>query len=209
MVKMLTMSCVALCLFTSTDVKAVAVTTNSGSGLAASYTSLANAITALNAAVISSPVVITCAASGTETTPAGGFSITASGTAVNTITITGSSSTITAFTPQASGILVDAIFKLVGADFVTIQGFTMLENAANTTTAAGTNNMTEWGVALLERASSTIDGSQSNTIQNNTISLSRLYQNSFGIYSNPNHTPTAVTTTVVLTNALEPITTMP
>lgn len=35
------------------------VTTNSGSGLAATYTTLASAITALNAATITSPVVIT------------------------------------------------------------------------------------------------------------------------------------------------------
>ena len=34
--------------------------------------------------------------------------------------------------PQTVGNLNDAIFKLVGADFVTIQGFTMQENAANT-----------------------------------------------------------------------------
>ena len=37
-----------------------AVTTNSGSGLAATYPSLAAAVSALNAATITSPVVITC-----------------------------------------------------------------------------------------------------------------------------------------------------
>ena len=62
----------------------------------------------------------------------------------------------------------------------------MLENAANLVTVAGTNNMTEWGVALLYE--STIDGAQNNTIQSNLIDLNRTYQNTFGIYSNSSHT---------------------
>ena len=99
------------------------VTTNSGSGLAPTYTSLAAAITALNAATITSPVTITL--TGNETAPAGGYSITAQGSATNTIDINGVTSTITAFTPQTSGNLNDAIFKFVGADFVTIRDFTM------------------------------------------------------------------------------------
>ncbi|MBL0102454.1 MAG: hypothetical protein IPP51_00955 [Bacteroidetes bacterium] len=83
-------SCVALCLFTSqADAQ---VTTNSGSGLAPTYTSLADAITALNAATITGPVTITL--TGNETAPAGGYSITATGTSTNTIVISGSSSTI-------------------------------------------------------------------------------------------------------------------
>ncbi len=171
------------------------VTTNSGSGLAPTYTSLAAAITALNAATITSPVTITL--TGNETAPAGGYSITAQGSATNTIDINGVTSTITAFTPQTSGNLNDAIFKLVGADFVTIRDFTMQENAANTTTAAGTNNMTEWGVALLY--ASTTNGASNCTIQNNVISLNRTYQNTFGIYSNSTHSATAPTTSATAT----------
>ena len=64
------------------------VTTNGGSGLAATYPSLSAAVTALNAATISSPVVITL--SGNETAPAGGYNITATGTSTNNITIKGS-----------------------------------------------------------------------------------------------------------------------
>ena len=57
------MSCVALCLFASTNASAqFSVTTNGGSGLAATYPSLADAITALNGATITAPVVITCQA---------------------------------------------------------------------------------------------------------------------------------------------------
>ncbi len=164
------------------------VTTNSGSGLAATYPDLASAISALNAATITSPVTITLA--GNETAPVGGYTITAQGTGVNTIIISGSSSTITAFTPQVSGSLNDAIFKLVGADFVTIQNFTMQENGSNTTTAVATNNMTEFGIALLY--ASLTNGSQNNTIQNNTISLNRTSLNTFGVYSNTRHAPNAI-----------------
>ncbi|WP_177729850.1 T9SS type A sorting domain-containing protein [Flavobacterium inviolabile] len=189
--------CLMFFLFVSVFVANAQVATNGGSGLSATYPNLASAITALNAATISGPVVITL--SGNETAPAGGYVITAEGTAVNTITIVGSTSTITAPTPQTSGALNDAIFKLVGADWVTIQGFTMQENAANSTTAAGTNNMTEWGVALLY--ASTTNGAQNNTILNNTIDLNRTYQNTFGIYSNSVHSGTTVTTAATATGA--------
>ena len=162
---------------------------------------MAAAITALNAATINTPVVITCP-TGTETAPAGGYSITATGTVTNTITIQGNgaaNSIITAFTPQTSGNLNDGIFKIVGGDYITISGFALQENAANTTTAAGTNNMTEWGVALLY--ASTTDGCQNISIINNTITLNRTYQNTFGIYSNSTHSATAVTTSATATGA--------
>lgn len=174
------------------------VTTNSGSGLAATYPSLSAAITALNAATISSPVVITL--TGNETAPVGGYSITAQGTTTNTIIIEGSSSTITAATGLTAGALNDAIFKLVGADNVTIRTFTMQENAANTTIAPATNNMTEWGVALLY--ATTTDGCQNISILNNTISLGSTYQNAFGIYANSTHSLAAVTTSATATGTL-------
>jgi hypothetical protein len=183
-------------LFTST-VSSAQVATNSGSGLNPTYPDLASAITALNGAVISDPVVITL--TGNETAPVGGYAITAQGTAVNTIVIEGNASTITAPTPQASGVLTDAVFKLVGADWVTLQGFTMLENVANTTTVGASNNMTEWGVAILYATAA--NGAQNNTIQNNTIDLNRTYQNTFGVYSNSTHTATSATVSVTATGA--------
>ncbi|TBX65986.1 hypothetical protein EZL74_11475 [Flavobacterium silvisoli] len=157
------------------------VTTNGGSGLAGTYGSLSAAITALNGATITSPVVITL--SGNETAPAGGYSITKSGTSTNTITIQGSSSTITASSGLTAGSKTDAIFKIIGGDYITIQNFTMVENSANTTAAVATNNMTEFGVALF--AASTTDGAQNNTIQNNIITLSSAtgYQNAIGVFS--------------------------
>ncbi|MFT3911076.1 MAG: hypothetical protein QM737_16775 [Ferruginibacter sp.] len=179
-----------------------AVTTNGGSGLAGTYPNLAAAITALNAATITSPVVITCP-TGTETCPAGGYSITATGTVTNTIIIQGNgaaNSIITAPSPAGTaGNLNDAIFKIIGGDYITIQGFAMNENAANTTTTAASNNMVEWGVALLYATST--NGAQNVTIQNNSITLNKTYQNSFGIYSNSTHTATAPTTSASATTA--------
>ncbi len=181
-------------LFSTASFSQVTVTnpTNTTPNLAATYTSLANAITALDGiTAISGPVTISLTAGNPQTAPAGGYVIqfAATTTAANNITITGNNNTITAFTPQASGNINDAIFKLIGVDYVSISNFTMQENPANTTTAVATNNMTEWGVALL-RASAT-DGAQNNTIQNNTISLDRSYSNTFGIYSSSIHTAIA------------------
>jgi hypothetical protein len=162
--------------------------TNTTPNLAASYTSLADAITALSGiTAISGPVTLTAAA-GAETAPAGGYVINfvAATTATNNVTITGTpTTTITASGAHTVGALNDAIFKIIGSDFVTIRDFTMQENPANTTTVVATNNMTEWGVALLY--ASTTNGAKSNSIRSNTISLSRLYSNTFGVYSNVRH----------------------
>jgi len=169
---------------------------NTTPNLAATYTSLANAVTALGGiTAISGPVIITLDAGNPQTAPAGGYVIqfTAATTAANNITIAGSNNVITAFTPQTTGNINDAIFKLIGADYITIRDFTIQENAANTVnTPAASNNMTEWGVALLR--ATTTDGAQNNIIQNNTISLNRNYRNSFGIYSNARHASTTPTT---------------
>ncbi|MEI2748132.1 MAG: T9SS type A sorting domain-containing protein [Ferruginibacter sp.] len=169
----------------------LAVTTNGGSGLAASYTSLEAAITALNAATISTPVIITCAA-GNEIVPSGGLRITAEGSLLAPIVIQGagsSASILRAKNPSSSpGSFTDAIIKILGADWVTIQGFGIYENAANTNLADVSNNMTEWGVAVLY--ANTSNGAQHITIQDNIIDLNRSYKNSFGIYSNSTHSAT-------------------
>lgn len=169
---------------------------NTTPGLNPTYPDLATAITALNSqTAISGPVTITLAAGNPQTAPSGGYAITAAlsgASATNTVTLDGTGNIITAPTPQASGVLTDAIFKFIGSDFMTLQNFVMNENAANTTTAAATNNMTEFGVALFY--ASTTNGAQNITIQNNTITLNRTYQNTFGIYSNSTHPATSITT---------------
>ncbi len=160
---------------------------NTTPALADAYTSLADAITDLQAiTAISGPVTITLTGNNPETAPAGGYVISfATTTTLSTpIVIEGNNNIITAAL-QPVGSSSDAIFKIVGADYITIRGFTMQENLANTSMTPIVNTMTEWGVALLNASVS--NGAQHNTIQNNTISLNRDYPNSFGIYSNTNH----------------------
>ncbi len=200
----------ALCLIAFTASGQVTVTnpTNTTPNLSATYTSLANAITALNGiTAISGPVTISLTAGNNQIAPAGGYNISfsASTTAATPITISGNNNTITAFTPQVTGSLTDALFKLRGADFITLQNFVLEENPLNTATGGATpnnvttgNNMTEWGVALL--CASTSNGAQNNTILNNTISLNKTYRNTFGIYSNTRHTSTVVDNDVAIIN---------
>lgn len=170
------------------------------------YANLALAIADLNTVGVGSGgVTLNLIAGNPQTNPAGGYVIGGAGSlvlttanALNPIIITGNGNTITAPNPAGTaGALNDAIFKFIGADFVTIQGFVLNENAANTTTAAGTNNMIEWGVAFLYV--STTDGCQNNTIQDNTISLNRNYQNTFGIYSNTRHNSTSISVSAEVT----------
>ena len=171
------------------------------------YATLAAAITDLNAQGVDvGGVTLNLLAGNPEIAPAGGYVIGGAGSAVltttgsgNQVIIQGNGNTITASAALVVGALNDAIFKLIGADWITITGFTMQENPANTVTTAATNNMTEWGVALLYVT--TTDGAQNNTIQDNTITLNRTYPNTFGIYSNSTHSATAVTTSATATGA--------
>lgn len=197
--------CIVFFLFSFQWVSAQVVTVtnpaNTTPALAATYTSLANAISALNGiTAIAGPVIITLNPGNPQTTPAGGYTInfTAATTAANYVRINGSGNTITAFTPQPSGSYIDALFKIIGSDYLTLENFIMRENPANTVIAISTNNMTEWGVALLVNGKT--NGAQHNTIQNNQISLNRNYPNTFGIYLNSSHTPTAVGSDGQVTN---------
>jgi len=147
------------------------------------FLSLAAAVTAINGLTITGPVIANCA-TGTETSPAGGYNITATGTSANTITIQGngaSNTIITASSTHTVGSYTDAVIKITGGDYITISGF-KLQESSNSTIAAATNNMTEFGIALFN--SSATNGAKNNTIQNNTISLGATYPNTIGIYSN-------------------------
>lgn len=159
------------------------------------YATLEAALLDLNAqGVGAGGVTINLLAGNPQTAPAGGYVVNlaaGNATAANPITLRGNGNTITASAALASGSLTDAIFKVIGEDHVTIENFVMQENAANTTTTAGSNNMTEWGVALLYRT--TTDNAQNVTIRNNQITLNRTYQNTFGIYANATHSATAPT----------------
>ena len=137
------------------------------------------------------------AAGYTETAPVGGFSITATGTAANPIKFvksgSGSNPTFTAPVQDTTNPYDDAIFKIIGGDYITIDGFTMQERTTGTFTYSGTsNNVTEFGVALFYASSS--NGAQNCTIKNCTIDMDINGGNSYGIYSNSSHNSTAPTT---------------
>lgn len=175
------------------SVNAQVTVTNPGNttpGLAATYLSLAAAITDFNLqTAISGPVIITLDPGNPQTAPVGGYAIRAllaGASSTNTVTFNGSSNTITAGLQVAAGTAAaasfDAVFKIIGADWITIQNFTMQENAGNTVLTAGaTNTMTEFGVLLVDTTAT--DGAQNNTIQNNIISLNAAYTNSVAIFS--------------------------
>lgn len=191
---------IILLLLFSGNVSAQISTTVTMNGTAISgspFASLASAINGtggLNTLTITGPVLITCG-SGAETAPVGGYNITATGTSINTITIQGNgaaNTTLTAYSPQASGISTDAVIKITGGDYITISGFKLQENSLNTTTTAASNNMTEFGIAIYN--GSATNGAKNNTIQNNTITLSATNPNTIGIFSNCTST-TATNTT--------------
>lgn len=183
--------------------------TNTTPNLSASYTSLAAALTDLNAvSAMSGPVTLTLAA-GSETAPATGFTVGSATlnpvlSSTNTVTIVASGSvTLNAGTGTATpaSATPDGIFKIVGADWVTLDGITFTDgNAANPATM-------EFGVGLFKLSAT--DGAQNNTIRNCTINMQRInnasgsgpmVEGSIGILM-VNSTPTAATTSLTPTAA--------
>ena len=176
------------------------------------YPTLAAAVTDLNVqGVGAGGVIFNLLAGNPQSVPAGGYIIGGTGSAIlsgpnatsatKTAVFQGNLNILTASGSLVAGNLNDGIFKLIGADWISIQAFNMQENAANViNTPAASNNMTEWGVALLYESAT--DGSQNNTIQNNIISLNKSYQNSFGVYSNVRHTASDVITAADITDAV-------
>jgi trimeric autotransporter adhesin len=103
----------------------------------------------------------------------------------------GANPLITAFTPGIS-TTVDGVFILNGADYVTINGIDLQENAVNTTP---TTQM-EWGYALTKQNAT--DGANNNVIKNCSVTLSNANTASTGIYVG-NHLFN-VTTALTITN---------
>ncbi len=146
--------------------------------LAASYTSLALALTDLNAVTsYSTPgtIIFTCDAGSSETAPATGLVIGSATlspllSATNTVTIIKASGTVTlnagVGTATPTSAAPDGILKLNGADWVTIDGLTLTDgNAANPATM-------ESGISFYKL--SVTDGCNNNTIQNCTINMQRI-----------------------------------
>lgn len=161
------------------------------------YPDLASAINALNTQGVGpGGVTLNLVSGNPQTAPAGGYIIGNTGSLVLTTTgstqqviIQGNNNVITAFSPQATSALDDGVFKIIGADWITIKNFNIQENVSNNNTAIANNNMTEWGIALLRE--SLTNGAQHNTVSNNTITLNRNYPNSISVYSSTRHASTS------------------
>lgn len=160
------------------------------------YPDLAAAITALNTSGVSGPVTINVPGGYTETAPSGGYllgstTLNASMSSTNTLTIqksgAGADPLLTA--PVGTSTSTDGIFKILGTDYVTIDGIDLAESAGNTTATT----WMEWGYALVKlQNTAPFDGCQNVTIQNCTITLNRANTPTVGIYAN-NHIATATT----------------
>lgn len=141
------------------------------------YTTLKEAIDSLNSkGVGNGGVTFNIVAGFTETAPAGGYAVTATGTLANPIIFqkngVGANPLLTAYTggtglPSSANPAPDGIFRLVGSDYVTINGIDLTENPANTTSPA----TMEYGYALFKASRS--NGCQHVTIQNCVVTLSR------------------------------------
>lgn len=137
------------------------------------YPTINAAITALNTNSISASVVINVPAGYTETVPVGGFTLTCSGVAGNTITFqksgVGANPILTAYaggTGTPGSAFQDGVWRLVGSDYITIDGIDITDpNIANPATM-------EFGYCLLKLSAT--DGCQYNTIKNCVISLNRI-----------------------------------
>lgn len=197
---------------TATD--AIVITSNSGPLAAGSYNipstcggfpTIASAVNYLNANGIdgTGDVTFNVADGYSETAPASGFALTATGTATSKIIFASlGTSTINAGvganTPSSATI--DAMFKIIGGDYITINGFTFTDG--NTTNPA----TMEAGVALLKQSET--DGAQNNSILNNVFNMQRV-NNATGSATRANgsaaiaiyNTTDAASTAVTVTNA--------
>lgn len=164
----------------SISLKAQVTVTGDAAG---SYSDLATALSLLPA-TLTQNTVVSVDPGNPQTAPAGGYVITTTGTPSFSLTISGNSNTVTAAAGLTAGNINDAVFKIVGGDYITLQGFTINENA-NTAITVASNTMTEFAIALY--AASTTDGAKNNTIQNNTINMGTAgYTQSYGILSTSN-----------------------
>ncbi|MEW6772433.1 MAG: T9SS type A sorting domain-containing protein [Bacteroidota bacterium] len=133
-----------------------------------SYASLAAAISDLNLQGISGPVTFSIVGPYAETSPVGGYTITATGTSANPITITATGgATITAYaggTGTPGTAVQDGIFHVAGGDYITFNGLTIIDpNTTNPSTM-------EYGIGFFK--ASPTDGCQYCAVTNCTISLS-------------------------------------
>jgi hypothetical protein len=162
------------------------------------FPNLKAAIDSLNLYGLAGNTTVVLAASNPQTAPVSGYVLGNTGSALLTtlsptkaLTFNGNGNSITAPSQTAGGLL-DAVFKIIGGDYITWNGFS-INAGAGSTTGSATNDKTEFGFAFL--ALSATDGCQNNTIQNCSIDMgSTPYQNQFGVYFSNSHSTTAITT---------------
>jgi len=161
---------------------------------ATNFTSFTNAINTLNCLGISGSVIFN-AASG-ESFYESNMTITATGTAANTITFqkSGLVHPIIYSSTWGTSTTLDGILKLQGTDYITFDGIDISESAGN----INATQQMEWGYAVLKNTAT--DGAQNVTIKNCVITLNKANANSVGIYSN-NHTPASTTGLTVTSTA--------
>ncbi len=164
------------------------------------YATIAAAITDLNTnGAGSGGVTFNIAAGHTEIAPAGGLllgstALNASTSASNPVVFqksgAGANPQITAFTPGTT-TTTDGVWKILGTDYVTIDGIDLLENDDNS--ALGSTEQMEWGYALLKlNNTAPFDGCQNVTIKNCVLQFNTSNINSVGIYSG-NHIANSTT----------------
>ncbi len=147
------------------------------------YPDLASVVTALNTqGVGTGGATVNITAANPQTAPTGGYqlgsaTLNASLSATKPLVINGNANTVTGATGVGS---LDAIFWLLGTDYVTINGLNLLDVSTTTTSTSTAAN--EWGFVLAKRNSSApYDGCQYVTINNCSISLNKYVGTSTGI----------------------------
>ena len=197
--------CLCIFLLTGFGIAADAQQLTGSKFIPGDYATVAAAVSDLNSKGVGAGGVVFNIAAGHSEQLAGVISLTATGTATDSIVFrkdpatTGANPLITAYaggTGTPATAVQDGIWRLVGSDYVVIDGIELAENPANTTDTASM----EYGFALYR--GSTTNGCQNNIIRNCVISLNinnrtaggtPMVDGSCGILS-ANSTATAATT---------------
>ena len=138
-----------------------------------SYSSIANAVTALNTSGVGAGGATFNVAAGYTETITGTIVLTATGTSSNPIIFqksgSGANPLITSYTGTQSGNATpDGMWAIAGGDYITINGINLTDKAANTTAAT----TMEYGFGLFKLSGT--DGAQNNTIKNCVVTLNRV-----------------------------------
>lgn len=142
------------------------------------FVTLSAAISALNVQGVNGAVVIEIPAGYTETAPAGGYGLTATGTVLHPITFRksgiGANPLITAYsggTGTPSSAIQDGVWRFIGCDYITVDGIDITDpNTTNPSTM-------EYGLGFFKAGSS--DGCHNNIVRNCIINL-RVVNNANG-----------------------------